>query len=108
MELKADKLYDCLIVGGGPAGLSMGYRLSRDSRIDYAILERGNLGNSWANMHDTLRLLSPMWVNQLPGHRFPLSRSFEKIARADLIRHLVSYAEQYSMNWAPNIDVSPQ
>ena len=79
----ADRLYDCLILGGGPAGLSMGYRLSGAPGIDYVILERGELGHSWACMHDSLRLLSPMWVNQLPGHRFPLVRSFEKIPKAD-------------------------
>lgn len=106
MVFKADRQYDCLILGGGPAGLSMGYRLSRLSGIDYVILERGELGHSWGCMHDSLLLLSPMWVNQLPGHRFPLSRSFEKIPKVDFIQYLVSYAQRYSMNWAPNVEVT--
>jgi lysine/ornithine N-monooxygenase len=53
-------------------------------------------------MHDSPLLLSPMWVNQLPGHRFPLQRSFEKIPKTDFVRHLQSYARRYSMNWTGN------
>ena len=45
MTLKADKLFDCVVLGGGPAGLSMAYQLSRNADIDYTILERADLGH---------------------------------------------------------------
>lgn len=90
--------YDCIILGGGPAGLSVAYRLSQRPDIDYMILERGQIGHSWSTMHDSLKLLSPMWVNQLPGHRFPLSRSFAKISRSEFIAYLERYATRYRMN----------
>lgn len=84
----------------------MGYQLSRNPAIDYLILERGEIGHSWFCMHDSLLLLSPMWVNQLPGHRFSLRRSFEKIPKADFILHLKTYAKRYSMNCLPDVDVT--
>lgn len=105
MTLKTDRLFDCVVLGAGPAGLSMAYRLTRNNDIDYTILERAELGHSWVIMHDSLLLLSPMWVNQLAGHRFPLHRSFEKIPKADFIRYLRSYADRYSMNLTTNTNV---
>jgi len=106
MTLQADKLHDCIILGGGPAGVSMGHQLTRFPDIEYVILERGQIGHSWACMHDSLVVLSPMWVNQLPGFRFPLGRSFDRLPKKDFIQYLVSYAEHYSMNWVSNIDVT--
>lgn len=97
--MAADREFDCVVLGGGPAGLSMGYRLSQCGAVNYMIFERGELGQSWISMHDSLLLLSPMWVNQLPGHRFPLLRSFDKIPKSDFVEYLVSYAHRYSMNW---------
>lgn len=99
------KTVDCLIVGGGLAGLSMGYRLSRSPGITYAILEKGEIGQSWIDMHDSLRLLSPMWVNRLPGHRFSLLRSFAKIPKDDFVWHLQSYAAKYAMRLVPHTEV---
>ncbi|MBT8103918.1 MAG: FAD-dependent oxidoreductase [Woeseia sp.] len=98
--------FDCIILGGGPAGLSVAYRLSRYPDIDYMILERGRLGHSWSTMHDSLKLLSPMWVNQLPGHRFPLWRSFAKISKNEFIEYLESYAQRYRMHWTGNAPVA--
>ena len=56
-------------------------------------------------MHDSLLLLSPMWVNQLPGHRFPIHRSFSKIPKGEFIRYLQSYADRYSLDQTPNTNV---
>lgn len=99
------KVYDCVIIGGGPAGLSTAYRFVQRGGMDFTVLERGRIGHSWHLMHDSLLLLSPMWVNQLPGHRFPLHRSFSKIPKADFIGYLQSYAKRYEMPWRADTDV---
>jgi putative flavoprotein involved in K+ transport len=57
-----------VIVGAGQCGLAMSHELSRRS-IDHVVLERGRIGNSWRTERwDSLRLLTPNWLNGLFGH----------------------------------------
>lgn len=93
-----DKIFDCIIIGGGPAGLMTAYQLAQKD-IDYIILEKGELGQSWRDMHDSLKLLSPMWVNQLPGKSYPLLRRFKKISKNDFVQYLNSYSLQYELRY---------
>lgn len=99
-----DKIYDAIIIGGGPAGLSLAYRLKK-LNIDYIILEKGELAQSWIDMHHSLRLLSPMYVNQLAGKNFPAWRLFEKIPKIDFERYLRDYAKDYKINYATHAGV---
>src|SRR4030067_2591680 len=77
---------DVIIVGGGPAGLLMAHFLGEHG-IDYQVLERGKIAQSWRMMREGMILLSPavpgtdwtsltlkhpLWV--LPGVRKPLPR----------------------------------
>jgi putative flavoprotein involved in K+ transport len=58
-----------VIVGAGPAGLAMSYHLTANG-IDHVVLERGDVANSWRTERwDSLRLLTPAWMTELPGHR---------------------------------------
>jgi putative flavoprotein involved in K+ transport len=58
-----------VIVGAGPAGLAMSHHLT-DAGIDHVVLERGAVANSWRTERwDSLRLLTPAWMTELPGHR---------------------------------------
>jgi len=59
-----------VIIGAGQNGLSMSRELSLRG-IGHVVLERGQIGNSWRNERwDGLRLLSPNWQNDLPGHPY--------------------------------------
>lgn len=88
---------DCLIIGAGPAGLTMGHQLAKHTPLRFAILERGELGQSWRDMHDTLTLLSPMYVNQLPGYKFNPMRSLEKVPKADFVAYMKRYADRFNL-----------
>ncbi len=58
---------DTVIIGAGHAGLAMSRRLSERS-IDHIVIERGEVANSWRTERwDSLRLLTPNWMNRLPG-----------------------------------------
>ncbi len=59
-----------VIIGAGQCGLAISREL-RLRRIDHVVLERGQVGNAWrAERWDGLRLLSPNWQNDLPGHPY--------------------------------------
>ena len=56
-----------VIIGAGHQGLAMSQKLA-ERGVDHIVVERGQAGNSWRNERwDSLRLLSPNWLNGLPG-----------------------------------------
>jgi putative flavoprotein involved in K+ transport len=62
---------DTVVVGGGQAGLAMGYFLAQQER-DFLILDAGDrVGDTWRNRWDSLRLFTPAFHSGLPGMPFP-------------------------------------
>ncbi|MCT4369168.1 NAD(P)-binding domain-containing protein [Yangia mangrovi] len=56
-----------LILGAGQAGLALSWSLSQRG-IDHILLERGRVGERWhAERWPGLHLLTPNWMNRLPG-----------------------------------------
>ena len=61
---------DVVVVGAGHSGLAMSHALSRHS-VDHVVIERGEVANSWRTERwDSLRLLTPNWLNRLPGYHY--------------------------------------
>lgn len=82
---------DVIIIGGGQAGLAMGYWLAK-AGLSFTILDAGErIGDAWRKRWDSLRLFTPAKYSSLPGMRFPAPRnSFpSKDAMGD-------YLEQYA------------
>ena len=58
---------DVAVIGAGQAGLAMSRCLSGRG-IDHVVFERGEVGARWqSHAWDSLRLLTPNWLNGLPG-----------------------------------------
>ena len=58
---------DVLIIGAGPAGLAVSHALTL-AGIDHVLLERGRIAESWLSQRwNSLRLITPNWLNRLPG-----------------------------------------
>lgn len=58
---------DTVVIGAGHAGLAMS-RALREAGRDHVVLERGDVGDSWRRARwDSLTLLTPAWLSQLPG-----------------------------------------
>jgi putative flavoprotein involved in K+ transport len=59
-----------VVIGAGHAGLAASHFLT-ERAIDHVVLERGEVANSWRRERwDSLRLLTPNWLNRLPGHDY--------------------------------------
>src|SRR5919107_274663 len=62
---------DVLVIGGGQAGLAMGYRL-KETPFRYRIVERHpRVGDSWRNRYASLVLFTPRSYSALPGLAVP-------------------------------------
>jgi len=58
---------DAIIIGAGQAGLAISHCLAGVG-IDHVVLERGQVAERWhSERWDSLRLLTPNWMNRLPG-----------------------------------------
>src|SRR5690606_6737821 len=82
-----------LVVGAGHAGLAVSSCLSERS-IDHVLLERGDVANSWATGRwDSLRLLTPNWMNRLPGYRYDGSDPDGFMTMPEVIDYIRGYAK---------------
>jgi putative flavoprotein involved in K+ transport len=85
-----------VVIGGGQAGLALGYYLAQQRR-DFVILDAGTrIGDAWRCRWDSLRLFSPAAASHLPGLPFPApGTSFPtKNAVAD---YLETYAKMFDL-----------
>ena len=87
---------DTIVIGGGQAGLALGYYLSRQHR-NFVILDaHPRVGDAWRQRWDSLRLFTPAKFDGLPGMPFPGDRlAFPtKDEQADYLR---SYADHFAL-----------
>jgi putative flavoprotein involved in K+ transport len=87
---------DTVVVGGGQAGLAMGYYLAAQHR-DFVIVDAaGRVGHTWRDRWDSLRLFTPAFHSGLPGMPFPApGHSFPtKDQTAD---YLEAYASRFQL-----------
>ena len=69
-ETSAKRRHEVIVVGGGQAGLSIGYFLARQER-DFTILEAAaEPAAAWRGRWDSLRLFTPVRYDALPGLPF--------------------------------------
>lgn len=60
---------DTVVIGAGHAGLAVS-RLLTEAGREHVVLDRGRVGERWRSARwDSLHLLSPTWLNRLPGWR---------------------------------------
>ena len=88
--------YETVVIGGGQAGLAVGYHLQREGR-SFVILDRNlRVGDSWRERWDSLRLYSPAFRDGLPGMRFPAPSTSYPTA-SEMADYLESYAARFEL-----------
>jgi putative flavoprotein involved in K+ transport len=87
---------ETVVVGGGQAGLAVGYQLARRG-LSFVILDaHERIGDAWRQRWDSLRVFTPAAYNALPGMPFPGERhSFP--SKDDVADYLETYATRFDL-----------
>src|ERR671915_62990 len=87
---------ETLVIGGGQAGLAMGYQLSRRD-LPYKIIDANpRVGDAWHNRWDSLRLFTPSRFNRLPGMPFP-GYHWGFPSKNEMADYLEAYARKFDL-----------
>lgn len=89
-------IYDAVIIGGGQAGLSMGYYLKK-GKLPFIILDsEERTGDSWRQRYDSLLLFTPKRYSSLPGLPWE-NDPFGLPTKDEMAEYLEQYAEKFSL-----------
>lgn len=87
---------DVIVIGGGQAGLAMGYEL-KEQGSRFAILDAASEpAAAWRARWDSLRLFTPVRYDSLRGLPFPGNRESHP-GRDDVVAYLVDYAREFEL-----------
>jgi putative flavoprotein involved in K+ transport len=87
---------EVVVVGGGQAGLAIGFFLKQQGR-DFAILEAADApAAAWRERWDSLRLFTPGRYNSLPGRLFPGDPD-RYPGRDEIVAYLADYAREFEL-----------
>jgi putative flavoprotein involved in K+ transport len=87
---------ETVVIGGGQAGLSVGYQLARRG-CSFVILEaNGRIGDSWRKRWDSLKLFTPARYNGLEGFPFPAD-GWSFTTKDEMADYLEAYAVRFEL-----------
>jgi putative flavoprotein involved in K+ transport len=85
-----------VVIGGGQAGLSVGYHLKKRD-VPFLILEANNrIGDSWRKRWDSLHLFTPALYDSIDGLPFP-APPYSFPSKDDMADYLESYAKHFDL-----------
>jgi putative flavoprotein involved in K+ transport len=96
MSMRQPERVQTVIIGGGQAGLSVGYHLARQG-LPFVILEANQrIGDSWRRRWDSLRLFTPARYDGIAGLPFP-ARPHAFPTKDEMADYLEGYAERFKL-----------
>src|SRR6266516_972421 len=89
--------FDTIVIGGGQAGLAVGYYLKKRGRSFVILDANGRIGGSWrTRTWSSLRLFTPARYDGLPGWPFPAPAWSYPTAR-ETADYLELYADRFEL-----------
>jgi putative flavoprotein involved in K+ transport len=87
---------DVLVIGGGQAGLSVGYHLQRRGLRFLIVDGSERVGDVWRKRWDSLRLFTPAWLDSLDGLPFP-AHAHHFPTKDEMGDYLEAYAKHFKL-----------
>lgn len=85
-----------VVIGGGQAGLSVGYHLARRG-LPFVILDaHERIGDAWRSRWDSLRLFTPARYDGLPGMPYPGPVHYFP-TKDEMAEYLEAYAKHFAL-----------
>jgi putative flavoprotein involved in K+ transport len=94
-HLEAERV-ETVIIGGGQAGLTAGYYLSKEDRSFVILDANARIGDAWRKRWDSLRLFTPACFSGLPGLPFP-APAWSFPTKDELADYLEAYAARFEL-----------
>jgi putative flavoprotein involved in K+ transport len=88
--------FESIIIGGGQAGLAVGYHLAQQDRSFVVLEANDRIGDNWRRHYDSLRLYSPARFNALPGWPVPLD-PWAYPTKDEIGDYLEAYARRFEL-----------
>ncbi|HYX10186.1 MAG TPA: NAD(P)/FAD-dependent oxidoreductase [Bacteroidales bacterium] len=85
-----------VVIGAGQSGLAVAYYLKKNNEEFVLLDSRENVGNSWRERWDSLRLFTPSQYDGLPGFKYPAARGTLP-AKEEIADYLSRYAKKFSL-----------
>ena len=96
--------FHTIVIGGGQAGLSVGYYLARQGHPFVILDANRRVGDAWRQRWDSLRLFTPAAFDGLVGMKFPAT-PFSFPTKDDMADYLEAYARRFQLPVRNNIRV---
>lgn len=95
---------ETVVIGGGQAGLSVGYHLSQRG-LPHVILDKSDrVGDAWRTRWDSLRLFTPARYSALPGMPFPAA-PLSYPTKDQAADYLEAYAREFRLPVRTSVQV---
>jgi putative flavoprotein involved in K+ transport len=88
--------FETVIIGGGQAGLSVGYHLAKRDRPFVILDENERIGDSWRKRWDSLRVFTPARADGLAGWPFP-GPPWSFPTKDEMGDYLEAYAKRFDL-----------
>jgi putative flavoprotein involved in K+ transport len=88
--------FHTIVIGGGQAGLSVGYHLAHQGRPFIILDACERVGDAWRQRWDSLRLFTPAAFDGLVGMKFP-APSFSFPTKDQMADYLEEYARRFQL-----------
>ncbi|WP_238993631.1 flavin-containing monooxygenase [Nocardioides caldifontis] len=91
-----DNTLDVIVIGAGQAGLALAWHLAHQGRRFLVLDAAPELGHTWRNRWDSLRLFSPAQYDSLPGMAFPAAADTYP-TKDHVADYLAAYAARFEL-----------
>ncbi|WP_417785847.1 flavin-containing monooxygenase [Tenacibaculum sp.] len=89
-------MLDFVIIGGAQAGLSMAYHLKKMKKSFIVVDGEEEIGASWLNRWDSLKLFTPTEYNHLPGLKFNAPKGHYP-SKYEVSNYFKSYVKKFDI-----------
>jgi putative flavoprotein involved in K+ transport len=86
---------ETVIIGGGQAGLSLSYYLTRAGREHIVLEKSSQVADAWRNRRwDSFTLITPNWTFRLPGAEYAGTDRDGFMLKAEIVRRFEQFEQQ--------------